>query len=53
MAVDLREIIGAIRISSDLERIGDMAKTLLKGQLPFQKYVSPPPFIMGLKQLQL
>ncbi|WP_375613325.1 phosphate signaling complex protein PhoU [Bartonella sp. AP153HLJHH] len=30
MAVDLREIIGAIRISSDLERIGDMAKNIAK-----------------------
>jgi len=30
MAVDLREIIGAIRISGDLERIGDMAKNIAK-----------------------
>ncbi|MCZ2203366.1 phosphate signaling complex protein PhoU [Bartonella sp. A05] len=30
MAVDLREIVGAIRISSDLERIGDMAKNIAK-----------------------
>lgn len=30
MAIDLREIIGAIRISSDLERIGDMAKSIAK-----------------------
>ena len=26
MAVDLREIVGALRISNDLERIGDLAK---------------------------
>jgi phosphate transport system protein len=30
LAVDLREIIGAIRISSDLERIGDLAKNVAK-----------------------
>ncbi|WP_370931773.1 phosphate signaling complex protein PhoU [Bartonella sp. DGB1] len=30
MAIDLREIIGAIRISSDIERIGDMAKSIAK-----------------------
>lgn len=30
MAVDLREIIGAIRISADLERIGDMGKNIAK-----------------------
>ncbi len=27
MAVDLRHIIGALRISNDLERIGDLAET--------------------------
>ena len=30
MAVDLREIVGAIRISADLERIGDLAKNIAK-----------------------
>ena len=30
MASDLREIMAAIRISSDLERIGDLAKNLAK-----------------------
>jgi phosphate transport system protein len=30
MSVDLREIIGAIRISNDLERIGDMGKNIAK-----------------------
>lgn len=30
MAVDLREIIGALRIASDLERIADMAKSIAK-----------------------
>lgn len=30
MAVDLREIIGAIRISADLERVGDLGKNIAK-----------------------
>ena len=28
MAVDLREIIGAMRVATDLERIGDLAKNI-------------------------
>ncbi len=40
MAVDLREIVGALRISNDLERIGDLAENIAKrvliltGELP-------------------
>jgi phosphate transport system protein len=40
MAVDLREIVGALRICNDLERIGDLAENLAKrvlilvGELP-------------------
>ena len=30
MAVDLREVIGVLRIASDLERIGDLAKNIAK-----------------------
>ncbi len=30
MAVDLREIVGAIRVAGDLERIGDLAKNIAK-----------------------
>ncbi|EJW10960.1 Phosphate transport system regulatory protein PhoU [Rhodovulum sp. PH10] len=30
MAVDLREVVGALRISNDLERIGDLAKNISK-----------------------
>jgi len=30
MAVDLREILGALRISNDLERIGDLAENIAK-----------------------
>ncbi len=30
MAVDLRDVVGALRVSSDLERIGDLAKNIAK-----------------------
>jgi phosphate transport system protein len=30
MAVDLREIVGALRVASDIERIGDLAKNIAK-----------------------
>ena len=30
MAIDLREIVGALRIANDLERIGDLAKNIAK-----------------------
>jgi phosphate transport system protein len=32
MAVDLREIVGALRISNDLERIGDLAESIAGGR---------------------
>lgn len=44
MAVDLRQIIGTIRIASDLERIGDKAKNIAKrairisGDLPIDEF---------------
>jgi len=30
MAIDLREVVGALRLSNDLERIGDLAKNIAK-----------------------
>ena len=33
MAVDLREIVAAIRVSGDLERVGDLAKNIAKRTL--------------------
>src|ERR1700731_3182370 len=43
MAVDLRDIVGSLRVSNDLERIGDLAKNIAKrvlaldGELNLQK----------------
>jgi hypothetical protein len=45
MAVDLREIVGALRVANDLERIGDLAKNIgkrvlaLTGEFPSQKVI--------------
>jgi len=41
LAVDLRELVGALRISNDLERVGDLAANIAKRTL--QAGVSPQP----------
>ncbi|MET3589751.1 phosphate transport system protein [Bartonella silvatica] len=51
MAVDLREIIGAIRISSDLERIGDMAKNIAKRTIAISETRQPATFYHGLEKI--
>ena len=37
MASDLREIIGSIRIASDLERVGDLGKNIAKRVIAVQR----------------
>ncbi|ALE03452.1 phosphate signaling complex protein PhoU [Bartonella ancashensis] len=49
MAVDLREIVGAIRISADLERIGDMAKNIAKRAIAISEIRQPATFYRGLE----
>ncbi|MBB4076535.1 phosphate transport system protein [Bartonella fuyuanensis] len=51
MAVDLREIIGAIRISSDLERIGDMAKNIAKRTVALTEIRQSTSFYHGLETI--
>ncbi|WP_375609201.1 phosphate signaling complex protein PhoU [Bartonella sp. AC53GZZY] len=51
MAVDLREIIGAIRISSDLERIGDMAKNIAKRTVALSEIRQSASFYHGLETI--
>ncbi|MBB5073411.1 phosphate transport system protein [Bartonella callosciuri] len=51
MAVDLREIIGAIRISSDLERIGDMAKNIAKRTVAVSEIRQSATFYHGLETI--
>ncbi|WP_294540107.1 phosphate signaling complex protein PhoU [uncultured Rhodoblastus sp.] len=51
LAVDLREIIGAIRISADLERIGDLAKNIAKRTTKIAGESRIPRSVVGLKSM--
>ena len=52
MAVDLREIVGVIRISADLERIGDLAKNIAKRAAKVAGEARLPRAIVGLKSMR-
>jgi phosphate transport system protein len=51
MAVDLREIVAAIRISNDLERIGDLAKNIAKRVVALEGEFHPQKLIRGLDHM--
>ncbi|WP_152048035.1 phosphate signaling complex protein PhoU [Aureimonas psammosilenae] len=51
MAQDLREIIGAIRISSDLERIGDLGKNIAKRVVAVTEHQQPLQLVRGIEHL--
>ncbi len=51
MAVDLREIIGALRVSNDLERIGDLAKNIGKRVIALNGEFPPPKLIRGVEHM--
>jgi len=51
MAVDLREIIAAIRVSGDLERVGDLAKNIAKRTLKIAAEPRIPRAIVGLRTM--
>ncbi len=51
LAVDLREIIATIRISNDLERVGDLAKNIAKRAIRVAADVRIPRAIVGLKSM--
>jgi phosphate transport system protein len=51
MAVDLREIIGALRVANDLERIGDLAKNIGKRVLALDSEFHPPKLIRGVEHM--
>jgi phosphate transport system protein len=48
MAVDLRDIVAAMRIASDLERAGDLAKNIGKRVVAMSGAMSPPKAVGGL-----
>ena len=51
MAVDLREIVAAIRVSGDLERVGDLAKNIAKRALKVAAGPRVARAILGLKHM--
>jgi phosphate transport system protein len=51
MAVDLRDIVAAIRISADLERVGDLSKNIAKRAIVVAAEARLPRAIIGLKSM--
>src|SRR3974390_3657247 len=51
LAIDLREIISALRISNDLERIGDPAKNIGKRGIPIGAEILPLSILHGLEHM--
>ena len=51
MAVDLREIVGALRVSNDLERIGDLAKNIAKRVIALGNDMHPNQVIRGVEHM--
>ena len=50
MAVDLREVVGALRVSNDLERIGDLAKNIAK-RVALTGDFHPQKLILGVEHM--
>jgi phosphate transport system protein len=51
MAVDLREVIGALRLANDLERIGDLAKNIGKRVSALEGDFHPQKLIRGVEHM--
>jgi phosphate transport system protein len=51
MAVDLREIVGALRVCNDLERIGDLAKNIGKRVMALDSEFYPVGLIRGVEHM--
>ena len=51
LAVDLRETISAIRVSGDVERIGDLAKNIAKRALAIGGDFQPQKIVVGLQHM--
>jgi phosphate transport system protein len=52
LAVDLREIVGAIRVAGDLERVGDLAKNIAKRAIKIGKEPRIGRETVGLRHMQ-
>jgi phosphate transport system protein len=51
MAVDLREVVGALGVSNDLERMGDLAKNIAKRVLALDGDFNPQKLIRGVEHM--
>jgi len=51
MAVDLRDVIGALRVANDLERIGDLAKNIGKRVSALEGDFHPTKLIRGVEHM--
>jgi len=51
MAVDLREIVAAMRVSNDLERIGDLAKNIAKRVVVLDADFHPQQILRGVEHM--
>jgi phosphate transport system protein len=51
MAVDLREVIGALRVCNDIERIGDLAKNIAKRVSELAGESPPQTIIRGIEHM--
>src|SRR6516162_1012344 len=51
MAIDLRDIVGALRVSNDLERIGDLAKNIAKRVVALDGEFRPNTVIRGVEHM--
>ncbi|GGC93516.1 phosphate signaling complex protein PhoU [Chelatococcus reniformis] len=51
MAVDLREIVSAIRVAGDIERIGDLAKNIAKRTVAIGNQFQPPKIVVGVQHM--
>jgi phosphate transport system protein len=51
MAVDLRDIVGALRVANDLERVGDLAKNIAKRVAELTGDFHPQKLIRGVQHM--
>jgi phosphate transport system protein len=51
VAVDLREVVAALRIANDLERIGDLAKNIAKRVVALDGQLQPPKLAGGVAHI--
>jgi phosphate transport system protein len=51
MAVDLREVVGALRVANDLERIGDLAKNIAKRVMALDGEFHPTKLLRGVEHM--